>query len=99
MKLVRAWQNCVIGILAGSGLMCTLILGPTDLTDIMDDCFLEDHAFQSGKDTFPKEIGIYMATVEEWLEHVPDYEPEWELRLSNVRKVDGLVIGNTIYHI
>ena|ERR1700690_4205072 len=101
MKLVRSWQNCTIGVLAGSGLMTTLILGPKELTDIMDDCFLDDHCFGTGKSTFPTEVGIYIATVEEWFEegNVPDYEPEWELRLSNVRKVDGLVLGNTTYHI
>jgi len=101
MKLVRSWENCTIGILAGSGLMSTLILGPTELTDVMDDCFLDDHSFQTGRNTFPKEIGIYMVTVEEWFEegHVPDWEPEWELRLSNVKKVDGLIVGDTTYHI
>lgn len=85
MRKTRVWTDCIVAVVPGAKL--TVVLqAPYELIAEMDDCFIDYHVLSEGGKTLPTEVGIYRVDIEEWFENYED--PDWELRLSNVRKIE-----------
>ncbi len=98
MEKVAEYSNTLIAVTAINH-MQMLVEGDPELLKLMDGDFFEDNNPADDMETFPKEPGIYRATVEYYFQRgtyegwdAPG-ESEWAFRLKDVVKVVSIQVA------